>query len=83
MGTSTRFRFRDYHVNPVTDPMSLPTLSAVCVTGEDADCGAASGDVRSAEELVRWIAEHFAETKHETFERTERATVRAEAGEWH
>ncbi|MEY9871032.1 hypothetical protein ABH931_000486 [Streptacidiphilus sp. MAP12-33] len=82
MGTTTRYRFREYSVRTVADPCSLPALSAVCVTGEEADCGASSGEVHSAEELVRWIAEHCAQTQHELFERQERATVRAEAGVW-
>jgi hypothetical protein len=82
MGTTTRYRFREYTVRTKADPLTLPTFQAVCVTGDDHDCGATSGDVHSTDELVRWIASHCAETKHELYERTARETVCAEPGAW-
>nr|WP_157597340.1 hypothetical protein [Streptacidiphilus rugosus] len=65
------------------DALSLPTLSAVCVTGEAADCGARSGAETDPDALVRWIAEHCAATGHETYEHYTMVTVRAEPGTWH
>ena len=62
--------------------MALPTFEAVCVTGEDQDCGVASGQMHTPEELTRWIAAHCARTSHATYERTTRATLHAEPGEW-
>jgi len=82
MGTTTRYRFREYTVTTALDPMALPTVEAVCVTGEKQDCGAASGPMHTPEELTRWIAAHCAQTGHATYERTTRATLRAEPGEW-
>ncbi|WP_236242883.1 hypothetical protein [Streptomyces sp. CC228A] len=77
-----RYRFREYHVTAVVDPMTLPTFAAVCVTGEDHDCGATSGELHTEDELTRWIAEHCAETGHDFYHRTTRATLRAEPGAW-
>ncbi len=53
-----RYRFREYHVTTVVDPITLPAFEAVCVTGEDRDCGATSGEVHTEGELTHWIAEH-------------------------
>jgi hypothetical protein len=53
MGKTTRYRFREYTVTTVLDPMALPTFEAVCVTGEDQDCGAASGQMHTPEALDR------------------------------
>ncbi|MEY9873635.1 hypothetical protein ABH931_003124 [Streptacidiphilus sp. MAP12-33] len=83
MGTTTRYRFRDYKVTAVPDALGLPTLGAVCVTGESADCGARSEDVTDPGALVRWIAEHCAATGHETYEHHTTVTVQAEPGAWH
>ncbi|MEU6407046.1 hypothetical protein [Streptomyces sp. NPDC046985] len=51
IGTAARkrYRFREYHVTAVVDPMALPTFEAVCVTGEGHDCGATSGEVHTEE----------------------------------
>ncbi|WP_240136999.1 DUF7848 domain-containing protein [Streptomyces sp. MUM 178J] len=78
-----RYRFRQYHVTAVVDPMTLPTVEAVCVTGEDHDCGATSGAVHAEDELIRWIADHCARTGHVFYRRTTRTTLRAEPGAWH
>ncbi|MEU4119823.1 hypothetical protein AB0F71_35655 [Kitasatospora sp. NPDC028055] len=82
MGKATRYRFRDYHVTTVTDPMALPTFEAICVTGEGQDCAAASGELHTPEELTRWIAGHCAQTGHQSYEQTTRAVVRAKPGAW-
>jgi hypothetical protein len=82
MGDTTVMRFREYTVRAVTDPQAVPVFTAVCVTGEDADCGAVSGDMHDPDNLVHWIAGHFRDTGHAQFERSTRATVVAEAGPW-
>ena len=82
MGDSTRYRFREYSVHMEADPLALPTFRAVCVTGEEANCGASSEDVHSDGELLRWISRHCARTGHKQYERTTCATVRAEPGAW-
>ncbi|WP_018549258.1 hypothetical protein [Streptomyces sp. LaPpAH-108] len=40
----------------VPDPLALPTVEAVCVTGEERNCGATSGTLYTPDELTRWIA---------------------------
>ncbi|MFE3995811.1 hypothetical protein ACFXPW_29545 [Streptomyces goshikiensis] len=77
-----RYRFREYHVTTVVDPMALPAFEAVCVTGEDHGCGITSGEVHTEDELTRWIAEHCAQTGHDFYQRTTRTTLRAEPGAW-
>ncbi|MEZ0088891.1 hypothetical protein [Streptacidiphilus sp. EB129] len=83
MGSTTTMRFREYKITTVDDPLSLPTFSAECVTGEETDCGVSSGEGHSAEHIVRWIARHCAETGHQMYERHTRATIRADPGPWH
>ncbi|MDX3855875.1 hypothetical protein [Streptomyces sp. AK02-01A] len=66
----------------VPDPLALPTMEAVCVTGEERSCGATSGTLHTSDELTRWIAGHCAQTGHDFYHRTTRATLRAELGAW-
>ncbi|MEW2620041.1 hypothetical protein [Streptomyces sp. NPDC048106] len=77
-----RYRFREYHVTTVPDPLALPTVAAECVTGEDRNCGATSGTLHTQDELTRWIAGHCAATGHELYEQTTRSLLRAEPGAW-
>jgi len=77
-----RYRFREYHVTTVPDPLALPTMEAVCVTGEERNCGATSGTLHTSDELTCWIAGHCAQSGHELYEQTVRALVRAEPGAW-
>ncbi|MFD7454231.1 hypothetical protein [Kitasatospora sp. NPDC059827] len=82
MGKTTRYRFREYHVTTATDPMALPTFKALCVTSEERNCAASSGEMHAPEELTRWIAGHCAQTGHQSYEQTMRTVVRAEPGAW-
>lgn len=75
-----RYRFREHHVTAVVGLMALPTFEAVCVTGGDHDCGATSSAVHTEGEVTHWIAEHRAQTGHDFYHRTIRATFRAEPG---
>ncbi|CAL9325065.1 hypothetical protein [Streptomyces sp. SudanB91_2054] len=77
-----RYRFREYHVTTVPDPLALPTFEAVCVTGEEHNCGATSGTLHTSDELTRWIAGHCAQSGHQLYEQTVRALVRAGPGAW-
>ncbi|MFE5740135.1 hypothetical protein [Streptomyces celluloflavus] len=61
------------------DPMTLHTPEAVCVTGEDHDCGATSDELHAEAELTRWIAEHCPQTGHDFYHRT---TLCAESSAW-
>ncbi|GAA4813491.1 hypothetical protein [Streptomyces ziwulingensis] len=80
--TRGRYRFREYHVTTVPDPLALPAFTAVCVTGEESNCGATSGALHTPDELTHWIAEHCATTGHGLYEQTVRAILRAEPGAW-
>ena len=79
-GATTRYRFRDYAVT-VVGPMALPTFEVVCVTGDDQDCGAASGQMHTPEKRTRWIAAFCVQTEHESYEHATRASLRAEPGD--
>ncbi|WP_406094702.1 hypothetical protein [Kitasatospora purpeofusca] len=82
MGATRSYRFRKYHVATAIDSLTLPTFEAVCVSGEERDCGATSGELHTPEELTRWIAGHCAQTGHQSYEQTTRTIVRAEPGAW-
>ncbi|WP_399922952.1 hypothetical protein [Streptomyces kanamyceticus] len=77
-----RYRFREYHVTTVPDPLALPAFTALCVTGEERNCSATSGTLHTPDELTHWIAEHCAQTGHQHYEQTVRAVLRAEPGAW-
>ncbi|WP_330300375.1 DUF7848 domain-containing protein [Streptomyces sp. NBC_00503] len=77
-----RYRFREYQVTTVPDPMALPAFTAVCVTGEERNCAATSHTLHTSDELTRWIAEHCARTGHQDYEQTVRAILHAEPGAW-
>ncbi|OCC09543.1 hypothetical protein [Streptomyces sp. PTY087I2] len=80
MGTSKTFRFRNYDIR--TDDTAEPTYSAECVTGDDADCGARSGEEVERDKLNKWIAEHVRDTGHERFRVTTANYAVATPGEW-
>ncbi|MFF1380188.1 hypothetical protein [Streptomyces sp. NPDC058308] len=77
-----RYRFREYHVTTVPDSLALPAFTALCVTGEEHNCGAESGTLHTPDDLTRWIAEHCAATGHQDYEQIVRAILRAEPGAW-
>ncbi|MFJ2110511.1 MULTISPECIES: hypothetical protein [unclassified Streptomyces] len=78
--TRGRYRFREYHVTTAADLIALPAYEALCVTGEEHNCGAESGTLHTPDELTRWIAQHCARTGHQHYEQTIRAILRAEPG---
>jgi hypothetical protein len=80
--TRTRLRFRAYDLTPLADSAVLPAARAVCVTGADADCGAASPELTDGAALTRWLAEHCRDTGHESFELLHRTALRVTPGHW-
>ncbi|WP_328484843.1 hypothetical protein OHS71_41185 (plasmid) [Streptomyces sp. NBC_00377] len=78
--TNKTFRFREYGVT--TDETAMPAYQAVCVTGEDADCGADSQDQPDEEALTKWMAEHTRDTGHRRFRAAPWVYVMVEAGSW-
>lgn len=52
------------------DPEAEPEYEAVCVVGEDGDCGASSGTHTDPEPVEDWMARHTARTGHSRFRRT-------------
>lgn len=79
-GTTKTFRFRNYDIHP--DPTAVTTCAAECVTGEEADCGAQSGDEFETDKVDQWIAKHVRDTGHQRFRRTAADYATAEPGEW-
>ncbi|MET7716028.1 hypothetical protein [Streptomyces sp. NPDC005407] len=69
------YRFVDYKVRE--DATAERTREAVCVVGEDSDCGISSGELVDEEKVTRWMAEHRRDTGHSRFKRlfTDYATV--------
>ncbi|MFJ1594104.1 hypothetical protein ACIOD0_28230 [Kitasatospora albolonga] len=80
MGTTRSYRFRNYTMTP--DPMGETTFAAACVSGDDADCGAASGEQVEQTDVDRWIAERVRDTGHGRYRRTMADYVLAEPGDW-
>lgn len=78
--TSKTFRFREYGVTP--DESAAPAYQAVCVTGEEADCGADSKDQPDEKALTRWMAEHTSSTGHDRFRRARWDYAMVEPGSW-
>lgn len=72
----TILKFVEYKTS--SDPAGEPTWAAVCVSGEDADCGAASAELGSEQAANDWMTRHAAETGHQRFKRvyTDYAVVR-------
>ncbi|CAM5655211.1 hypothetical protein GCM10010329_11520 [Streptomyces spiroverticillatus] len=68
MAGHTVLRFVPYRIAP--DPLSEPEYEAVCVSGDDADCGAASGTSATPEPVAAWQFTHSGETGHTRFRRT-------------
>lgn len=66
--TRAVYRFVDFKVT--RDTTACPVFGAVCVTGEEADCGASSGERVDEEKVTRWIAEHTRDTGHTRYRRT-------------
>ncbi|MFE9169464.1 DUF5753 domain-containing protein [Streptomyces kebangsaanensis] len=63
MTIKARYRFRDYKVTSVTaDQTAEPSYEAECVTGDDADCGAASGVLFTSDDVTRWMVCHTRDT---------------------
>ncbi|MFC1417047.1 DUF7848 domain-containing protein [Streptacidiphilus cavernicola] len=80
MGSRQVFRFRNYEIKP--DLTGLPLLAAVCVSGEETECGAASEEQTDPEKVGRWIAQHLQDTGHDRYQRRYADYVTACLGEW-
>ncbi|MEU0389231.1 DUF7848 domain-containing protein [Streptomyces chartreusis] len=86
------FRFRKFDVTQepgsaaqpgiTADETAMPEYEAVCVTGDDKDCGAASGPLEGADELARWMAEHTRDTGHSRYRRAYCEYALVEPGAW-
>ncbi|MGV9340589.1 DUF7848 domain-containing protein [Streptomyces sp. NPDC003688] len=74
------YRFRNYAIR--SDDTALPTYAAECVTGEEEDCGAHSGEEGDTTQVDRWIAEHVRDTGHQRFKRTAATYAVAEPEAW-
>lgn len=68
MAPRSVMRFVPYRIAP--DPLSEPEYEAVCVSGDEADCGAASGTRTAPEPVAAWQFVHTGETGHTRFRRS-------------
>ena len=62
------FRYVEYSTRQ--DPTGELTWTVGCVTGEEKDCGAASGNLIGEIPAVRWMSNHTAATGHNRYKRT-------------
>ncbi|GAB2721291.1 hypothetical protein [Streptomyces bullii] len=62
------FRYVPYTI--VQDPSAEPEYEARCVSGEEADCGAASGPCPGPEEVEEWQRRHTQDTRHTRYRRS-------------
>lgn len=52
------------------DPLAQPTYAAMCVSGDEADCGAVSGEHPDPAPVEEWMRKHTQETRHDRYRRT-------------
>ncbi len=78
--TRATYRFRQYGVTP--DELAEPVFQAVCVSGDETDCGADSGDQEDEETLTGWMAEHTRDSGHDRFRVAPWSYVMVKAGAW-
>ncbi|MDX3165999.1 hypothetical protein PV516_19615 [Streptomyces scabiei] len=80
------YRMRDYDVTSQpgvsSDELAMPEYQAVCVSGDDADCGQTSGDVGSPDEVGRWMAAHTRDTGHHRYRHAYWVYVTVSPGAW-
>jgi hypothetical protein len=86
------FRFRMFEVTQesgtpqpsgiTTDESAMPEYEAVCVSGDETDCGEGSGPLEDADELARWMAEHTRDTGHQRYRRAYCEYALVEPGAW-
>lgn len=65
--TRSTFRYVDHVVT--RDPTGEVSWSAVCVSGDEADCGATTPEGADEEAAAKWMAEHHRDTGHKRFKR--------------
>lgn len=52
------------------DPFALPRYAAMCVAGEEADCGETSGEQLEPGPVEEWMRRHTQATRHARYQRT-------------
>jgi hypothetical protein len=62
------FRYVPYSI--VQDASAEPEYEALCVSGEEADCGASSGPCHHPAEVEEWQRRHTQETRHTRYRRS-------------
>lgn len=67
MAARSVMRYVTYKIE--ADLTALPEYEAVCVTGDDADCGARPACSVDLDELAAWVLSHTAETGHTRYRR--------------
>ncbi|MFJ9901224.1 hypothetical protein ACIQPR_48795 [Streptomyces sp. NPDC091280] len=84
--TTRTFRFRQFEISTqsgvTADESAEPEFEAVCVSGDEKECGEESGLLADAEHLDRWMAEHTRDTGHRRYRRTYGEYATVEPGAW-
>ncbi len=62
------FRYVPFTI--LQDRTAWPEYRAVCVAGEDADCGADSGELPGPAQVEEWARKHTQDTGHLRYRRT-------------
>ena len=80
MGTTRVLRFRNFTIMP--DPLGLPTFEARCVSGDEEECGAESGEHDAVAGRDDWVQRHFKATGHQRYQHVLSDYRIIEPGEW-
>jgi hypothetical protein len=62
------FRYVPYSITQ--DASAEPEYEAHCVSGDEADCGAASGPCSAPADVEEWQRKHTQETRHTRYRRS-------------
>ncbi|MEV0280860.1 hypothetical protein AB0I22_31335 [Streptomyces sp. NPDC050610] len=61
------FRYEQFTI--AQDPSAWPEYSAMCVSGEDVECGVESGGEGNPEAVEEWMRQHTQGTGHRRYRR--------------
>lgn len=63
------YRFVEFTITQ--DSTACPEFSAICVSGDEEDCGASSGFLNSMDDVTEWMRKHAQDNQgHWRYERT-------------
>ncbi|MFE7114449.1 hypothetical protein ACFU99_03375 [Streptomyces sp. NPDC057654] len=65
---SRTFRYVPYMITH--DPLACTEVSAVCVSGDDTECGEKSSVYLRPDSVIEWMRQHAQETGHRRYRRS-------------